>query len=390
MDRRSSSGGWPGRIVSGLSPQGTRCRLLSTGWFVLKVTVVIPTINRSSLLARTIDHIESQTVSRDHYEVVVIDNDSSDDTRAVLEQKAAVYPNLSSFFQPKPGAAATRNVGIRAARGDLILFIDDDIQADPALVESHLRYHREHPDVSIIGSVESRWADTSDSFLRYLRDRRIFNPYSIARGPMDFAYYHTGNVSTPRMMLEAAGGFDERFQVYGMEDIELGYRLEKRGCRMVFGPKARAIHHYFPTYDQFAERCEQAGFSLGHLLGLHTELRGRFIESGRTTRLLRPFHILYRGLLLLIRPLSRGLSGWEARRGSTRPVIRLLDFHYSWALRYHFFVGYHRYLKLARVSGQPKGGAGTPGVGWNGFRSMLWDRRSMPPAPHAKLRYEGS
>jgi len=82
---------------------------------VHKVSVVIPTLNRADLVAKTIDRIENQTVSTDLYEVLVVDNSSTDHTRQVLHQKAAAYPNLRVHVQTKRGAAATRNVGIREA-----------------------------------------------------------------------------------------------------------------------------------------------------------------------------------------------------------------------------------------------------------------------------------
>src|SRR6185295_12526660 len=190
--------------------------------------------------------IESQTVNRDLYEVIVIDNSSSDHTQQVLAQKSAIYPNLRFHTQTKRGAAATRNVGIREADGEMVLFVDDDIFAEPNLIEAHLDYHRDHSNASIIGGVTAPWDDATDPFLRYLRDKRILNPYSIKCGPMDFSYYHTGNVSTPRKTLREAGGFNEEFSVYGMEDIELGYRLEKLGCKMVAGPDAKGLHQYTP------------------------------------------------------------------------------------------------------------------------------------------------
>jgi glycosyltransferase involved in cell wall biosynthesis len=312
---------------------------------VYKISVVIPTLNRAAVLASTLDYIERQTVSRDIYEVLVIDNDSSDETQAVLQAKAAAYSNLRPFSQPKRGAAATRNMGIQEAVGDIVLFIDDDIFVEPNLVEQHLEYHRKNPKSSIIGEVVSPWEHVTDPFLRYLRDRKIFNPYSLARGPMDFSYYHTGNVSTHRALLNQAGRFNEEFFFYGMEDIELGYRLEKKfGCRMVSGPAAKAFHQYFPTYEYFIERCQQAGYSLGKLVDLHPELKDRFIENGKRTRFLKRFHKLYRVFCKACRPVYGLVKRWEEKRGHG-PITEILDQYYFWAVRYHFFLGYSQYMQ---------------------------------------------
>jgi len=310
---------------------------------VQTISVVVPTLNRAELLSRTIDHVESQTVSRDRYEVIVVDNNSTDDTQRVLAEKADCYPNLRFTCQTQPGAAAARNAGMACAEGDLILFIDDDIEADPELIESHLRYHAGHSDGSVVGTIRTQWETTRIPFLRYLRDRRIFNPYRLNNGKMDFSYYHTGNVSTPRDLLNAVGGFDERFAVYGMEDIELGYRLERIGSAMIPAVDAIGTHHYSPTFSQFTERCEQAGFSLGLMVSLHPDLRSRFTENSHLNRFLRPFHGAYRVASPIFEPLVQALSILETRQGSG-PVSALLAFHYAWALRYHFFVGYSHYL----------------------------------------------
>ena len=309
-----------------------------------KLSVVIPTLNRADLVARTIDQIEQQTVSRDLYEVLVVDNASTDQTQQVLAQKAAVYPNIRIHSQAKRGAAPTRNTGIRKAEGEIVLFIDDDIFAEPELIEAHLKHQNANPRSSIVGTVTAPWDEASDPFLRYLRDKRILNPYSIKCGPMDFSYYHTGNVSTPRKMLLDVGGFNEEFSVYGMEDIELGYRLEKVGCKMVAGTDAKALHQYTPTYRQFIERCEQAGFSLGKMLELHPELRHQFVENGKRTRLLKRIHSLYRMFSFLSDPFYRALVRWEGQIG-TPPVTFVLDQHYYWAIRYHFFLGYRQYIQ---------------------------------------------
>ncbi len=314
-----------------------------------KVSVVIPTLDRADLLAQTIERIEQQTVDRKLYEVIVVDNGSKDSTRDVLAQKSFKYSNLRVYEQLKQrGAAATRNVGIRQADGDVVLFIDDDIQAETDLIEQHLWYHQKNPGASIIGVIMTPWDKTTNPFLRYLRDRNIYNPYSIACGPIDFAYYHTGNVSTNRKTLLDVGGFDEEFSVYGMEDIELGYRLQKAGSRMVPGSQARALHQYSPSYAQFIGRCQQAGFSLGKMLELHPELRQRFVENGKWTWLLKRFHYLYRVFSIAVSPVNAMLEEWEEKQG-VGDVAFLLDRHYYWAIRYHFFLGYRQYLQSAGV-----------------------------------------
>src|SRR2546428_11423810 len=206
-----------------------------------KVSVVIPTKNRCTLLAAAIDRVESQTVPKSDYEVIVIDNDSTDDTRQVLEQKSRTYSNLKFGTQEKPGAAATRNAGLRLATGDLILFIDDDVQAEPGLIQAHLDCHRNHANASVIGAVSMPWGDTSDPFHRYLRDHRILNPYTPSKGPIDFSYYHTCNVSTPTQSLLHVGCFNESFNIYGMEHIGLGYRLQRAGRPTRFSPDAPAL-----------------------------------------------------------------------------------------------------------------------------------------------------
>jgi glycosyltransferase involved in cell wall biosynthesis len=319
---------------------------------VPKVSVVIPTLNRARVLAQTIDRLEAQTIPQDLYEIVVVDNSSTDDTPNVLTEKARLYSNLRSLIQAKPGAAPTRNAGLRQATGDIVLFIDNDILAEPDLIEKHLEYHSIHANASVIGSVVTPWDHRTDPFLRYLHHRRIYNPYTITSGPIDFSYYHTGNVSTPRATLLESGGFNEDFFIYGMEDIELGYRLQKLGSQMVYGDRARATHYYFPTYDEFIQRSEQAGYSLGKMIELHPELKQRFVENGKWTRLLKHFHRLYGLFSHGTDAASRWLARREAQQGSG-PVSRLLELHYFWSVRYHFFIGYTQYHRHLRNGGAP-------------------------------------
>ncbi len=214
----------------------------------------------------------------------------------------------------------------------MIVFIDDDVQAEPELIEWHVTYQQKNRGASVIGAVSIPWGGTTEPFLRYLRDHRILNPYTPSKGPIDFSYYHTCNVSTRTDVLTKVGGFNEAFTIYGMEDIELGYRLERAGSRMLFAKEAKALHYRFPKYQEFIDRCEEAGYSLGHLLVQHPELKKRFVENGRITRHLKSFHSLYKLGAVTMAPALSLLTTWERRRGTGR-VTAFMELHYRWAVR---------------------------------------------------------
>ena len=194
------------------------------------LSVVIPTYNRRAILAQTIDRLCRQTVSRERYEVLVIDDCSTDETRAFLEGRA--FPiHIRYMRNPENlGAARARNIGVRAASGHLVLMIDDDILADEGLVEAHLDKHRSmNKDIVVVGAVppqpehESIWNE-------YLSRRyeRIMGRLAEARDDLPYGLLLTGNVSLEKSAFLAVGMFDERY-TYSLEDTELGLRLKRAG-----------------------------------------------------------------------------------------------------------------------------------------------------------------
>src|SRR5512142_1167004 len=114
----------------------------------MDVSVVIPTFNRAGLIGTTIPALMNQQVGEFSYEVVFVSNGSSDNTEAVLSEAAARYDGKLRYIviAPTGGPAAPRNVGIRAARGNAIVILDDDVLPDPDLVLRHAEFHRDHPE----------------------------------------------------------------------------------------------------------------------------------------------------------------------------------------------------------------------------------------------------
>lgn len=194
-------------------------------------TIQFCTYNRSMLLERVLDACFEQTVGDGEYEVVVVNDGSTDGTSEVLRRMA---PRARCAFevieQPNGGLANARNAGIARARGERIILIDDDVLVLPNFVSEHLRSGRERP-----GTIVRGGAISVESF-----DELPPPVWSLKHYSGNF--FWTTNVSVPLATLRSIGGFDESFSEYGWEDIDVGLRLRRRGVRATFNPQALAYH----------------------------------------------------------------------------------------------------------------------------------------------------
>jgi glycosyltransferase involved in cell wall biosynthesis len=208
----------------------------------LAASVITPTFNRRPSLERLISALQRQTVAPDSFEVVVIDDGSSDDTAEWLRSQRTTFA-LHVLQQENRGPAAARNAGIEAASAPLVLFLDDDVEPDPTLVAEHLVSHAAQPGpVAVIGPLaslaryEQPWVEWEQAKLRRQYEE-------MARGEWKPTYrqFWTGNASVSRAAIIDAGAFDTTF-LRG-EDVELGRRLADRGMQFRFNARAVAVHH---------------------------------------------------------------------------------------------------------------------------------------------------
>jgi peptidoglycan/xylan/chitin deacetylase (PgdA/CDA1 family)/glycosyltransferase involved in cell wall biosynthesis len=211
----------------------------------LRLSVVVPTHNRRDVLvSRTLPAIFGQDLPADEYEVIVVVDGSTDGTIDMLER---VKPPcaLRVLEQPQRGPSAARNMGIAASRGDLVLFLDDDIIPNPDVLRQHAAAHTGPEPLVAHGSIflapgtpASVFACAIASWYKNYFDR--LNPQTGLKWPKDD--YLISNSSLPRAALLACGGFDERLPA--KEDYELGLRLWKRGVRFQYLPQAVAYEFY--------------------------------------------------------------------------------------------------------------------------------------------------
>ena len=208
----------------------------------LPISVVLPTYNRRKRLERVLRGLDRQTVAADSFEVVVVDDGSSDDTQAWLVNNSQRAYGVNAVRQSNAGPAKARNAGVAAAQGEILVFLDDDVEPTPALLEEHLRSQSAETDVVVMGPLASL-DHYAQPWVAWEQAKLEEQYAAIARGDWEptFRQFWTGNASVARRHVLAAGGFDSSF--LRAEDIELGRRMHERGLRFRFNPKARGLHH---------------------------------------------------------------------------------------------------------------------------------------------------
>lgn len=195
----------------------------------MKASVIIPTYNRCKILHKALLALAQSTFPAAEFEVIVVDDGSTDGTAAMVRELDVPYEIIFQW-QERGGPARARNRGIELARGDIAIFIDSDIIVVPDFVAAHVKAHKE-PRVVANGPV--------------IHTDNLDNPAAARKKLTDVsrAFFATGNTSVEKRYLLEAGLFDEAFQEYGWEDLELGHRLKKLGLRAVKVPEAVGYHY---------------------------------------------------------------------------------------------------------------------------------------------------
>jgi GT2 family glycosyltransferase len=272
------------------------------------ISVVIATKDRAAFLERALESLAGQ-IDAPQFEVIVVDNGSSDETPSIA-QAGRDGLTVTYVEEPRPNRGAARNRGIAHAAGQTILFTDDDVWLPPHFLAAHGAAHASSPALCVSGpilNVPSYGTRARPSAANYSR-----------------AFLCTCNASLPRAALEAAGGFDERFELYGWEDTELGLRLREHGLRRHFAWDAFLYHIKPPesdTLDLALRRTVEKAHMAARLIRTAPSVRTRLATGAYPLNFARARILAPRWLL----PLYAGLA--TARAGSVASLARglLLD-----------------------------------------------------------------
>ncbi len=245
-----------------------------------RFSVVVPTHQRRERVVHNVEALARQEISS--FEAIVVVDGATDGTAAALRALDTPFP-LTILEQGNSGAAEARNAGARSAGGEILLFLDDDMEADAAMLAEHDRSHREGADLVVgdmplhPGSPRNLLSAGVGLWASSRRERLTTEGGAI--GPDDLL---TGQMSISREAFARVGGFDTSFTregLFGGEDIDFGLRVVKAGFRVVYNPAAISYQYYDVDPGAYLRRTREAGRSEEELVLKHPEQANRLDEG---------------------------------------------------------------------------------------------------------------
>lgn len=237
-----------------------------------KVTVIIPTYGRNKVLIDTINSVLNQKTRG--FEILVIDQSKTHDkrTRDFLNEMSIKKIRYYNVFPPSLPAA--RNFGLKKARGEIVIYIDDDVLLDQGFIKAHLDSYKKRSVVCVAGRVKQKDKPVTDTLL-YFR-KTGFGAGSLNYPKFGFAETALGcNMSFRKKAILKIGGFDTNFIGNAIgEESDLCFRLKKRGYKILFNPKASLFHRVYKSggcreeksiYDNYIVYRNEVIFFLRHM-----------------------------------------------------------------------------------------------------------------------------
>ncbi len=257
---------------------------------LLLASVIVPAYNAAPTIEACIQALHRQTVASDQYEILVVDDASTDDTADLAEAAGAQVIRLPH----NQGRSQARNVGAQAAQGAILLFTDADCEPTPTWMAYMLAPFQRDP--TVMGVKGAYWTRQKAVVARFTQ-LELEDKYDHMARQSQIVFIDTYSAAYRRDVFDAQQGFDVSLTYSMMEDQDLSFRLAAASHKMVFVPEARVYHRHTPTVGQYYRRKRLIGQSKAVILQRHPE---RMVTDSRTpTSLKLQFGLVGLGMLLL-------------------------------------------------------------------------------------------
>jgi glycosyltransferase involved in cell wall biosynthesis len=272
------------------------------------ISAIIPTLNRRETLLRCLRALFRQTLGAALFEVIVVDDGSSDGTSEAVTALAPEWGGrlLCVRHYPNRGINVARNRGVAASRGEILVIMNDDSITVPGFLAEHLRMHRQHPteSVAVLGRMTIA-PELPPSPVTPLHLDATFAALG-DRTEHDWTAFAGCNISVKRSFLLRHGIFDPALRWH--DDKELAERLSHHGLRVIYQPAALAFHWHYLSVEEFLRNGEKDGRGLVTWYRRRPESRETLVKFGLRTRSFPEFSLRYAIADALINKYTR--AGW--------------------------------------------------------------------------------
>jgi len=208
----------------------------------MRASVIIPVYNGAETIGLCLEALLRQSVPRGEYEIIVVDDGSTDETREIVKRY-----DVRLLSQPRRGPAAARNLGASQARGEILLFTDADCEPTQNWVEEMIKPFQ---NAEVVG-VKGIYQTSQRSLVARFAQIEFEDRYELLRRDEYIDFVDSYSAGFRKEAFLKVSGFDPNFPVANNEDVDLSYRIAKRGYKMVFNPKAVADHRHPSTLRDY-------------------------------------------------------------------------------------------------------------------------------------------
>lgn len=248
----------------------------------MDVSVIFATHNREDVLQLVFDAWRKvDAVTKYEYEIICSDDESTDRTIEIIENVKDLPITL--IKNRKGGAGQARNAALKIAKGKIIIFTGDDMFPHEDFVNRHFQNYLKYGDsIATLGRIDWHHDIKLNHLMKHITEIGCEQFGFIALPSyqlIDFRHFYTSNISVPKKLLDNLDiHFSNQFDKYGFEDIELGYRLQKKGMNIFYDPSIIVEHHHiYESVEKFCVRQQNAGEELVVFSDIHDDLENKCI-----------------------------------------------------------------------------------------------------------------
>lgn len=326
----------------------------------VKISVIIPTFNRGELLRQSLPALVHQHCDGFRYEVIFVDDGSTDRSADLIGEFVRDHSEILRYeWTPHSGSPGRpRNIGVKLAKGEVILIVDDDVVPAPDLVQQHYLFHQTNPEphVAALGHLFVPAETLSDPMSLFHKF-----PYEEAgRMPkLTYLFFWTCNVSVKRSFMSRAGVFNEDSDLHPLEDMECGYRLFQEGMDLRYLPQATGAHLHKTKAADVAKKGQRTGRAQVALLRKVPDVGVRSRFGILTPQLPFPQLMWRFARRCVFRVVDNPATHWILRQmgAETRPRSPVSDLYYYLIFRRNMLIGFaaaqREYTESGKVLATP-------------------------------------